>query len=112
MPLPGHLRRRHKPRDPLAGQVLGVYKGPRRPLVPPKVTPYRLTLLRAVAAGEVKRGQASHAGAWRWHHAGTSITVTRWITEFIGCGWAEVGKHLELTEAGRAQITEVSDAAS
>lgn len=105
-PMPPHIRRRR--RDPLAGQVLGVYKGPPRKLEPPKLTPYRLTLLRAIKAGEVKRGQGQYAQAWRWHHGGTSVTCTKWITEFIGCGWAHLGKHLELTEAGKAQLPEVA----
>lgn len=104
-PLPGHLRKRFKPRDPLAGQVLGVYKGAPRKVEPPKLTPYRLTLLRAADAGEIKRGQGQYALAWRWHHGGTSVTCTRWVSEFVGCGWAhEVGKHLELTDEGRKQL--------
>lgn len=104
-PLPGHIGRRYKTRDPLAGQVLGVRKGLPRKVEAPKLTPYRLTLLHAAEAGEIKRGQGQYALAWRWHHAGVSVTCTRWVTEFIGCGWAvEVGKHLDLTDLGRKQL--------
>ena len=96
MPLPPHIRRR-KP-NPLAGQVLGVYRGPQRTTAPPKLTPYRRTLLRAIDFKEIKAGQGSYAGAWRWQ----SATVTKAVTVLIRCGWAAVvGKHLELTQAGR-----------
>lgn len=100
MPLPGPIRRR-RPHNPLAGQVLGVYKGAPRAVEPPRLTPYRLLLLRAIAAGEVKAGQGQYAGAWRYHHDGSSATVTKWIAPMVGCGWAvQVGKHLELTDKG------------
>jgi hypothetical protein len=104
-PLPGHLRKRFKSRDPLAGQVLGVYRGPQRASDPPTLTAYRLRLLKAIAAGEVKLGTGVHTGAFRWHHQQSHSTVTKAVTPFIRCGWAvAVGKHLELTAAGRAQI--------
>lgn len=94
-----HIRRRRK--DALAGQVLGVYKGPQRTGEPPKLTAYRLTLLRAIDAKEIRAGQGSYAGAWRWH----TSTVTKAVTPLIRCGWAhEVGKHLELTDAGRQAL--------
>lgn len=103
MPLPPHIRRR-KP-NPLAGQVLGVYKGAPRVGEPPKLTPYRLRLLQAIQAGEVKLGTGVHAGAFRWHSAGAHSTVTKAVTPFIRCKWAvAVGKHLELTEAGKSQL--------
>ncbi len=106
-PLPPHIRRR-KP-NPLAGQVLGVYKGPARAAEPPKLTAYRLRLLKAIDAGEVKLGTGVHAGAFRWHVSGAHSTVTKACTPFIRCGWAVVvSKHLELTEAGKAQLPEVS----
>lgn len=103
---------RRKPVNPFNRAALGVYKGPPRTIEAPKLTPYRLTLLRAAAAGEVKLGQGQYTGAWRWHHGGTSVTVTKWIREFIACGWAAaVGAHLELTDSGRGALppTEVSD---
>jgi hypothetical protein len=111
MPLPAHLRRR-KPRDPLAGQVLGVYRGPQRVSEPPTLTAYRLRLLKAIAAGEVKLGTGSYTGAFRWHcSGGAHSTVTKAVTPFIRCGWAvAVGKHLELTEAGRAQLPRTEEA--
>lgn len=104
MPLPG--QRRYKPRNPFNSAALGVYKGAPRKVEPPKMTPYRLTLLRAVGAGEVKRGQGQYAGAWRWHDKhGASFTVTKWIGPMVACGWVkEVGKHAELTDEGRAQL--------
>lgn len=105
MPLPGHLRKRFKTANPLAGQVLGVYKGPPRQAEAPKLTVYRLRLLKAIDAGEVKLGTGVHAGAFRWHSAGSHSTVSKAVTPFIRCGWAVVvGKHLELTEAGRKQL--------
>ena len=103
MPLPVRHRR---PRDPLAGQVLGVYRGPARVSEPPTLTAYRLRLLKAIAAGEVKLGTGVHTGAFRWHHQQSHSTVTKAVTPFIRCGWAvAVGKHLELTESGRKQLT-------
>ena len=102
--------RRKRPRDLFRSQVLGVYKGPVRKAQEPKLTPYRVTLLRATAAGEVKAGQGQYVGAWRWHHGGTSVTVTKWIREFVGCGWAVVvGAHLELTEQGRNKLAEAGE---
>ena len=94
-------------RSPYDGAALGVYRGPSRLNEPPRVTPYRLLLLRAIEAGEVKAGQGQYVNAWRWHGT-TSVTVTRWIREAIGCGWARVnGAHVELTDAGR-QAMEVA----
>ena len=97
-------RPRRRPRDPFAGQQLGTYRGPSRAPEPPALTPYRVTLLRAIAAGEVKRGQGQYLNAWRWHGA-TSVTVTRWIQPMVACGWArEVGAHLELTDTGKTAL--------
>lgn len=104
MPLPPHIRRR-KP-NPLAGQVLGVYKGPQRQAEAPNLTPYRRRLLQAIADCEVKLGTGVHTGAFRWHSFGSHSTVTKAVTPFIRCGWAAVGKGkaLELTEAGKAAL--------
>lgn len=91
--------------NPFNRAQLGVYKGPPRRIEPPKLTPYRVTLLRATAAGEIRLGQGQYTGAWRWHHGGTSVTVTKWIREFVSCGWASaVGAHLELTDSGREAL--------
>lgn len=98
MARPPHIRR--KPVNPFNRAALGIYKGPVRAVAPPKVTPYRVTLLKATLAGEIKAGQGQYTGAWRWHHTGVSVTVTKWVREFIACGWAQVkGAHLELTES-------------
>lgn len=95
-PLPPHIRRR-KP-NPLAGQILGVYKGPPRTGTPVKLTEYRARLLDAIGNKEIKRGQDSFAGQWRWR----GVTVTKSVQPLIANGWAAVvGKHLELTQAGR-----------
>lgn len=105
MAKPAHIRR--KPVNPFNQAALGVYKGPARTIEPPKPTPYRLTLLRAIGAGEVKAGQGQYTGAWRWHHSGASVTCTKWIREFVACEWAKpVGAHVELTDAGRAVLGE------
>lgn len=103
MARPPQIRR--KPANPFNRAALGVYKGPARTVEPPKLTPYRLTLLTATQAGEIKAGQGQYTGAWRWHHGGTSVTCTKWIREFVSCGWAKpVGAHLELTDAGREAL--------
>lgn len=110
MARPPQIRR--KPVNPFNRAALGVYKGPPRRIEPPKLTPYRVTLLRAIQAGEVKAGQGQYIGAWRWHHGGTSVTCTKWVREFVGCGWAVVvGAHPELTDAGREALAtkEASD---
>jgi hypothetical protein len=105
MALPAHLRKRAKARSPFDGAALGVYRGPRRVSEPPKLTPYRATLMRAIAAGEVKRGQGQYANAWRWHHNGQGITCSKWVNEFIACQWAKVvGAHVELTETGQSAL--------
>lgn len=98
-----HIRR--KPVNPFNRAALGVYKGPARTAEAPKLTPYRLTLLRAIDAKEVQAGKGQHVGAFRWHHGGTSVTCTKWVREFVSCGWATVvGAHLELTDAGRSAL--------
>lgn len=103
---PTHRRRTRSPYDSAA---LGVYRGPNRAAPEPKATPYRVTLLRAIAAGEVKAGQGQYVNAWRWHHAGTSITVSKWVNEFLACRWARVvGAHPELTEAGAQALAEAT----
>lgn len=99
MSRPPQIRR--KPVNPFNRAALGVYKGPQRQAEPPRLTPYRLTLLRAIAAKEVKRGQGQFASQWRWHGA----TVTLAVLPFKLCGWTTVvGAHLELTEAGREAL--------
>jgi hypothetical protein len=61
----------------------------------------RAKLMRAIAAGEVKAGQGSYVGDWRW--AGT--TVTGRVNQLLRAGWAEVVKrHVELTDAGRKAL--------
>jgi hypothetical protein len=103
MARPPYIRR--KPTNPFNAAALGVYRGPERTIEAPKLTPYRVTLLRAIVGKEVQAGKGQYVGAFRWHHAGTSVTCTKWVREFVGCGWAKVvGAHLELTDAGAAVL--------
>lgn len=81
--------------------ALGTYHGPARTTEPPKATPYRLTLLRAIAAGEIRAGQGQYVNAWRWQGS----TVTKHVTLLIRCGWAKpAAAHVELTPAGQAVL--------
>lgn len=101
------MRRRPKALHDRA--ALGTYRGPARLTPAPKVTPYRATLLRAIDAGEVKAGTGQYRNAWRWHSAGVHVTVSRWVIEFIACGWATGGPTPALTEAGQAALDGASD---
>ena len=101
-PLPGHYRRKH--RSPFDRQVLGVAvrraEAAQDPIVL-NLTEPRLKLMHAVAAGEVKAGQGSYVGDWRW----SGLTVTARVVQLFRAGWAEVeGKHVTLTDAGRSQL--------
>lgn len=102
MPLPGHMRRRHK--SPYDKQVLGVAVRRAEAAQDPvllKLTVPRVQLMNAVAAGEVKAGQGSYIGDWRW----SGLTVTARVVQLMRAGWAEVeGKHVALTEAGKTAL--------
>lgn len=101
-PFPGHYPRRHK--NPFDKQVLGVAvrraEAAQEPVLL-KLTEPRIKLMRAVEAGEVKAGQGSYIGDWRW----SGLTVTARVTQLLKAGWAEVeGKHVTLTEAGKTAL--------
>lgn len=48
----------------------------------------RLSLLRAVAAGDVKPGRGRYAGGWRW----SGVTVTNRINELAQAEWITVSE--------------------
>lgn len=102
-PLPGHhYSRRHK--NPFDKQVLGVAvrraEAAQEPVVL-KLTLPRIQLMKAIGAGEVKAGQGSFVGEWRW----AGLTVTARVVQLMRAGWAgSAGKHVELTDAGREAL--------
>lgn len=98
--MPSYPRRRSSRFD---SQVLGVrVRQAEQPPTELKATGYRLTLLKAVAKHEIKAGQGSHVGHWRWHGS----TVTKAVDQLLAAGWVSGGKTAELTVAGRRVLEE------
>lgn len=98
-----HRWRRRATGNLFNNQVLGVrVRQAERVPADLKPTGYRLTLLKAIGKHEVKAGQGSHVGQWRWHGS----TVTKAVNQIMAAGWASAGKTAELTAAGRLVLDE------
>lgn len=98
---------RRRPRNPLAGAVLGVrVRMAEQAPVHLKLTEPRRKLMQGIDRGEVRPGTGQYEGGWRWHHGnGDSETVTYRMLELLAARWARrADGHAELTDDGRKAL--------